>query len=415
MEMQESIGLHTRTHETSPAGDAISMVIVCPDAQTAKDLHQFVESTPMVQLRGELKDYLGGDDQVLEWLQERSPDICLIDFDQDRHSATQTAERIHESLPATAIFAVSVNTRSELIIQAMRCGCTEYLVKPVDREQLLEAVVRVGGRKKEKREQLSGELLTFLGAKGGCGVTTLATHLGAFLAKSCSRKTMLIDFHPANGDVALHLGFTRYPYHFYELAESTERLDSELLQSYVLHHSSGLDLLPAPQLSEPARLVGSEAISRTLEFIRLRYEFVLIDCPPGLSEQNAGMLVRSNQVYLVTVAEVPALRNLTRYLEYLAHIEFSQERIRVVLNRYLKRGPISDDEIEKAIRQKVYWKVPNQYNQVIRSINGGDPCSAAGSEVARSLLAWSQEVGRKPEDGGAKKKPGRGLLGLLGG
>lgn len=413
MATQESI--HLQSQGVSATGEPLAVATVHLDPESARDLQRFIESTHQVQLRGEVQSYLGDDDEVLEWLAERSPDICLIDFDDDRRRASLTAERIRERLQSTAIFALSANSRSDLIIQAMRSGCSEYLIKPTDRDQFLEAVARVNARKKDKREQLNGEVLTFLGAKGGCGVTTLATHLGTFLAKSCARKTVLIDLHPANGDTALYLGFTKYPYHFYELAESTERLDSELLQSFLLHHDSGLDLLPGPELSEPTHPIGAEAINRTIEFIRLRYEFVLIDCPPGLSIQNAEVLRRSNQVYLVTVAEVPALRNLSRYLEYLTRVEFSQERVRVVLNRHLRRGAISDDEIEKAIRHKIHWRVPNQYNQVVRTINSGDPSAAGGSEVARSVLDWAEDIGRRPAETEGRKKTNRGLLGLLGG
>jgi pilus assembly protein CpaE len=412
MGISESISL--QSHDASTVTEPLTMATVHLDTEAARDLQRFIESTPLVQLRGEVKSYLGEDDPVLEWLVERSPDICVIDFDDDRRRASQTAEKIRERLQTTAIFALSANTRSDLIIQAMRSGCTEYLVKPTDRDQFLEGVARVSARKKDKREQYNGEVLTFLGAKGGCGVTTLATHLGTLLAKSFSRKTVLIDLHPANGDSALYLGFKKHPYHFYELAESTERLDAELLQSFLLHHASGLDLLPAPEFSEPTRHVGPETINRTIEFIRLRYEFVLIDCPPGLSTQNTEVMRRSNQVYLVTVAEVPALRNLSRYIEYLTRVEFSQERIRVVLNRHLKRGTISDDEIEKATRHKIYWRVPNQYNQVIRTINSGDPSAVGGSEVGHSVLDWAEDIGRKPGNGEGRKKSNRGLLGLLG-
>ncbi len=410
---QESVGL--RLNDISASGAPLSIVTVHFDPVAGKDLQGFLNQSPLVQLRGEIKGYLDEDDPVLEWLVERSPDICVVDFDGDRRLATHAAEIIHERLPLTAIFAFSSDMRSDYILEAMRCGCSEYLIKPSDREQFLEAVARVGARKKDKREQVNGELLTFVGAKGGCGVTMIATHLGAFLAKSCARRAVLIDLHPANGDGALYLGFTKFPYHFYELADSTERLDAELLQSFLLHHSSGLDLLPAPELNEPARAVEPEAILRTIEFIRLRYDFVLIDCPPGLSFQNTEVMRRSNQVYLVTVGEVPALRNLTRYLDYLSRVEFSRERIRVVLNRHFKRGAIPDEEIEKAIRHPIYWRVPNQYSQVIRAINGGDPTSAAGSEVARSVLDWADDVGRKSSETTGKKRANRGLLSRLGG
>ena len=50
---------------------------------------------------------------------------------------------------------------------------------------------------------------------------------------------LIVDLHHDFGDAALYLGLTKYRYHSYELVENTDRLDAELLQSFVLHHSSG--------------------------------------------------------------------------------------------------------------------------------------------------------------------------------
>ena len=54
------------------------------------------------------------------------------------------------------------------------------------REQLLNAVARVGGRRKERLQPFKAQLLAFMGAKGGCGVTSVVTQLGAMLANSFS-------------------------------------------------------------------------------------------------------------------------------------------------------------------------------------------------------------------------------------
>src|SRR5207302_11348744 len=148
--------------------------------------------------------------------------------------------------------------------------------------QLLNAVAGVGGRRRERTQPFRAQVLAFMGAKGGCGVTSVVTQLGALLANSFSKKTLLVDLHPDFGDAALYLGLTKYRYHFFELAENTDRLDAELLQSFVLHHSSGVDLIPAPSGTEPARLISPGALSQTLDFLRSRYEFILIDLPPGL-------------------------------------------------------------------------------------------------------------------------------------
>ena len=76
----------------------------------------------------------------------------------------------------------------------MRSGSREYLLKPLDSEQLLQAVARVSGSRKQKKENGSGQVFAFIGAKGGSGVTTLVTQAGALLAKTQGKKALILDF-----------------------------------------------------------------------------------------------------------------------------------------------------------------------------------------------------------------------------
>ena len=126
------------------------------------------------------------------------------------------------------------------------------------------------------------------------------------LSQLFSRKTLAVDLHPDFGDAALYLGLTKYRYHSYELIENTDRLDAELLQSFVLRHSSGLDLIPAPQGTEPARSFASGALVQTFEFLRLGYEFILVDLPQGLNDEYLELIRGCDQINIVTVAEVSA-------------------------------------------------------------------------------------------------------------
>jgi pilus assembly protein CpaE len=393
-------------------GDPLSLVGICLDSETQRLLKLMGGSLPLVRLRRHLDKYGGEDaDASIAEMGSPPPDICLIDFDKDRREAALAAERIRANVPETALFAVSSQAQPDLIIQAMRSGCSEYLAKPLDRERLLEAAGRVGGRKRVRLERYDAEVLAFLGAKGGCGVTTLVTQLGALLASSFSRKTLAVDLHTDLGDAALYLGLTRYRYNFFELVENTDRLDGELLNSFLKHHASGLDLLPAPEGIAPARPVSTEALVQTFDFLQRHYEFILVDLPPGFGDYNLEIIRRANQVYIVTVAEVAALRNVVRHLDYLARKEILPERIRIVLNRHHKRGTITDEQIEKAIQRPLFWKVPNQYSQVITTITGGDPQAHLSSDVTRSLQKWAATVGSKPDTANREKDNGR-ILGL---
>jgi pilus assembly protein CpaE len=402
------------SREGIPPSEPLSVISVCLDKETWGILKLFADSTPVVKLQKHLNDYRVDDhESVLDWIGDPPPDVCLLDFDDNRRSAALVAERIHADAPETAIFAVSSQSQPDLIIQAMRSGCGEYLLKPLDPEQLLNAVARVGGRRKERKDVDRAQVLAFIGAKGGCGVTTLVTHLGALLASSYGRRTLVLDLHPDFGDAALYLGLTKYRYHFFELLENTDRLDADLLQSFVLRHASGLDLIPAPHGTEPARQIVPGALSQTLEFVRSRYEFILVDLPPGLNDENLELIRHCDQVNVVTVAEVSALRNVVRQTDYFTRKHIVSDRIRVILNRHQKRALITEAQLEKSIGRKIFWKVPNQYVQVVKAISGGDPVSQIPtSDVAKNLQDWAAAIGKKTSSE-EKKKETRGFLGFL--
>src|SRR5260370_35135607 len=94
-----------------------------------------------------------------------------------------------------------------------------------------------------------------MGSKGGCGTTTMATQLGALLSSSFSRNSLLLDLHPDFGDAALYLKLTKGRFNFFELLENADRLHADFLHSFVMRHSSCLDLIPPPERSAPIREV----------------------------------------------------------------------------------------------------------------------------------------------------------------
>ncbi len=413
------MGLENRTKPLDPGKipgqETISLITICADEDFAGRLRRFVAVGNVAQIRAELQHYLSGESDagLIEQLNEKRPDVCIIDMDRDREAAIHTAERIRDTQSETVLMAASSDSKPDLILQAMRAGCTEFLVKPVTRDQLLEALARTSGRKKEPHETLNGQILAMMGAKGGAGVTCLAIHLGGLLAQRHGRKTLLIDLHPNLGDVALYLRQDRHLYSFYDLSENTHRLDGDLLQGFLVRHPSGMDILPAPEGIEPSRHLGAEAVKRTLQFLRQSYQFILLDCPTGLADVNTAALDEADNLYLVTTSEVPAVKNVARYADYLSHFSYPIERMRVVINRYSKGDAISEAQIEKTLRRPIFWKVPNQYREVIKVINTGSPLDLGStSEFMRSMMGWADALAGKPV---AAKKESKSFRRLLGG
>jgi pilus assembly protein CpaE len=366
---------------------------VCLDQTSYEALSHFVAGVPGAVIIGNLDHYAGVEREVGRALDLAHTRICFIDYDRNTEEAVWVTERLRSEYPDVHTFAVSVYSEPEAIIAAMRAGCAEYLLKPVQHERVLDGLARVESKQKKKaRSTVRGKVITLVGAKGGTGVTSLALHLALELAQG-KRKCLLVDQHPALGDVSLYLGTGRHQYSFYELASNADHLDEELLRGYLLHHNSGLDLLDSPEAVDVIHGASPSTVEHTLAFLAETYHFVIVDCPPGLTDGTRACISQSEQVAIVMTAELPSVRNTVRYIEHLSKLGYSSSSIHVVLNRHSKKGPLSDDRIEKALGRAISLRVPNSYNEVIRAINSGAPISSGNkSDFGAAIQRWAQEL-----------------------
>jgi pilus assembly protein CpaE len=379
----------TKTDETVRI--AVSTVALDPTSYRA--LLHFVSTTSGAAIAASLDSYSGAEWEIGRAGEQSPVRICFIDYDQSSEHAIWITERLRTDHPEIHVFAVSAYSEPERIIVAMRAGCAEYLLKPMQGERVLEGVARAEAKQRERtRSKVRGRTFTLIGAKGGTGVTTLALHLALELTGRGQQKCLLVDQHSALGDASLYLGTGRHRYSFYELANHTDRLDQELLQGFLLHHPSGLHLLDSPETVDSLHHAPPSAIERTLAFLAEFYSFVVVDCAPGLTDATLACILQSEQIAIVVTAELPSVRNAIRYIEHLEKLGYSPQKIQVVLNRHSKRGPLSDDRIEKALGRPISVRVPNNYSEVIRAINSGTPIGSGKTDFGAAIQKWAGEI-----------------------
>ena len=406
----------TQVNMGSAANTAsLAVTTVGLDAMSYRTLANFMLAVPGAAMAASVEGYSGAEREVGRAGDKARTRVCFIDYDRNNEQAIWITEHLRSNYPDVHVFAVSVNTEPERIIAAMRVGCIEYLLKPIQNDRVLDGLARVEAKQKEKmRSKVPGKIITMIGAKGGTGVTSLALHLALELTGRNQRKCLLVDQHSALGDASLYLGTGRHQYSFYELANNTDRLDQELLQGFLLRHASGLHVLDSPETVDVIHKTSPSAMEHTLAFLGETYQFVVVDCPPGLSDVTLACISQSDQVVIVLTAELPSIRNAVRYIEHLDRLGYNANKIQIVLNRHSKRGPLADDRIEKALARKISVRVPNCYNEVIKAINAGTPVPSGKSDFGEAIQSWARNISNNASDKAVAQAQSGGVMSLFG-
>jgi pilus assembly protein CpaE len=371
----------------------LSVVIVATDNEQRAVLQVLVDGTSVARTVHTCANFPVADsDPVTRRVHAADPDVTLVDIPLDNPAlALRAIELLRQEMPEAAIFAIGVLTQPQVIVTAMRAGAREFIERPTTTTDLLEAFVRLtAAQRKGRQEGIRGKVLSVINAKGGNGATTVAVNL-ALALQSAYGQTALVDLAPL-GHAALHMNL-KPVFNVADATRNLHRMDSSLLESFMIRHSGGLQLLAGTNV--PAAVDPS-----TAEFVRLfdmlvtHYRYVVVDVSSRFDAASRLIASLSETVLLVACSDVASLWSAARVQQYLGETG-GRERVRLVLNRFRKVPGFSEADAETAVGAKLLWRIPNQYFAVSGAIDRGTPVmDQRNSEMARCFAGLAQELTR---------------------
>jgi pilus assembly protein CpaE len=397
----------------------ISLIVASPDAHFRETVHEHLLNIPEAAVVAEFPEIaLNLYIRVLHELERHPTAALVIDLASDAAEALKALERVKQAAPGLYIVASHHQADPEITVGAMRAGAQEFLVQPLKRTELRDAMERLerASRRSTTAGAQLGRIFTFLGAKGGVGTTTLAANFAASAAQS-GRQTVLLDLNRCAGDAALHFG-AHPQYTLWEVSQNLSRLDQALFEGFVTRDSTGLYLVGPPDSLEHRDFFSGHQFKDFATFLVEKYDVIVIDGGAAANDElvMAAMPI-SASIFLVVNQELATIRNAQHYISFLMRLGMTQDQIKLVVNRYVKRSNsnlAAREQIQETLNQPVYQMIPEGYATVLAAINKGRPVVAepgsAGSEVETALRAFTAKslgMAAAPE---VTSKPGRFAL-----
>jgi len=324
---------------------------------------------------------------------QAEPRVVFLDLGKDP-SGLKGIQILNQEAPDLALIVAGPELSADGILSVIRAGATEYLPRPFSREEVQEAFLRVRRRSRASSADvhtMPGRVSTVFSAKGGTGVTTVATNLAIALHRLTGRQTILLDLAPSLGTAAVALGIEpRYTY--LDLIQNFHRVDEELFRSFLETHESGIHLLASPASPADTVVPSRDEIHGLLRLCQKYFDYVVIDGGNTISNHLHAILHESQDRLLVATPEVPALRNLKRAMDVFERTN-GKVSPRLILNQYREGLGLSSKDVEEGLGHQLAAVLERDDAGIMSSINMGRPDVVVGkSNFAKTLMQLGTEL-----------------------
>ena len=245
--------------------------------------------------------------------------------------------------------------------------------------------------------------------KGGVGKTTTNVNLSACIA-AFGRRVLTIDIDP-QGNTTSGLGVekAKITHSIYDVLINGVRAEEAIAAT----SAPGVDILPSSiqlagaEVEMVSMMAREHILKNALASVLLRYDYILIDCPPSLGLLTINALTLAHKVLVPIQCEYYALEGLSQLVNSVKlvrqHLNAQLEIEGVVMTMFDARTNLSQqvvEEVRRFFRNTVYETVIPRNIRLAEAPSYGlpihlfDPSSTgakAYESLARELIASTEK------------------------
>ena len=235
-------------------------------------------------------------------------------------------------------------------------------------------------------------IVAFVPSSGGVGNSTLALETAVQLKQDKQtrhRRVCVLDLDLQTSHLCDYLDIEAR-LQMREIVDDPDRLDAQLFDLFVSHHSSGVDVIASPRSRLDPLQLNLGALEALFGMIAQRYDLVIIDLVPQWSFWTPQIVTVCDLAIVSGLNTVAGLRQVAGTLEAVRTVEQVPAKIIVVLNRCESRllgGIARGQHIKRILNQESVITVREDVTAAVQSVNTGIPItvSSPSSRIAKDM------------------------------
>jgi pilus assembly protein CpaE len=365
------------------------LIIFEEERETQEILTGYLKDFEDIEIDKIFDNYIEG----LKYLRESDAKVVIFSMTKDKQNSFKMIKKISDF--GINVIVLSEDYTTSNIIQTLRYGAKDFVSKPVLKKELFVSLVKCS--QEDVKVLKKSQIISVFSNKGGVGKTALATNLAVEFAKLTREKVALVDLNLPIGDVTTFLD-VKPTIDISEIVNSAEQNGSDIIQDACQKYKDiSLYILAEPPYMEQTRSISTQQVVKLFNYLRETFSYIVVDMGTSVDKLNMKILECSDIILLVTIVNLPLIRNCQRCLDLFENLEFPESKTKVIINRYLENDEITVEDVEKTLNKPVYWKVPNNYFTIMSSINKGIPVSEV-NENSNITESFNQLASKLADD-----------------
>jgi len=218
-----------------------------------------------------------------------------------------------------------------------------------------------------------GNVIAIVSGKGGVGKTTATANIAVGLSE-IGKKVIVLDFDIGQSNLDLNLGIeARVVYNIIDVFNKKATVEQA---SVKVKKTNNLYFLGSAQTESKDALISLE-IKKILNFLRKKYDFIIIDSPAGIESGFEHSIEYADSAIVVVNPEVSSLRDSDRAIGLLDAKSKNNISKAIIVNRIqddmIKDGRmISIDDIMEILDLPILGLIPED-KDILNASNKGEP------------------------------------------